>query len=130
MSALAIVGGIAMAVFVSPLIAEYLNEIISPTRWTPVIAFLVVFLVVYIVVKIVEKLLDGIFDRLNLERLDKALGLFLGIAEGIVAVCLIVYVIDIQPFFEPSSIFEGSRAAEWAHILLPEAAQFNFDNII
>ena len=49
-------------------------------------------------------------DSLNvsMRNLDRALGFFLGIGEGILVSLVVVIVIDQQPFFDPSALFSGS----------------------
>jgi membrane protein required for colicin V production len=116
----AVVGGVILALILSPLVAGYLDELMKPSRWNPIIAFLVVFLLVYLLVKILEKIFASIFDRLNLERLDRALGLFLGMVEGVLVLAVLVYLIDLQPLFDSEKILAGSRVAQWIHLLLPE----------
>ena len=38
--------------------------------------------------------LHNVLDKLNLERLDKALGLFLGLVEGVLAVAVLLFVMN------------------------------------
>ena len=99
----AVVGGIILAFLLSPLVAGWLDELMKPSRW-----------------KILEKIFASIFDRLNLERLDRALGLFLGMVEGVLILTVLVYLIDLQPLFDAEKILAGSRVAQWIHLLLPQ----------
>ena len=81
-----------------------------------VIAFAALFLIVFIVIKIVEITLKSIVDGIRLGGLDHLLGFILGCAEGIVIICLLLFLISIQPFFDPGPLLEKSF---FAHIILP-----------
>jgi len=81
-----------------------------------IIAFIVLFLIVFAAIKILEALLRDIVEGIKLGGADRILGIFFGIAEGIVVVSLILFILRIQPLFDPASLFENSYFAE---ILLP-----------
>jgi membrane protein required for colicin V production len=81
-----------------------------------VIAFIALFLIVFIAVKIVESMLKEIIEGIRLGGADRFLGIFFGIAEGIVVVSLVLFVFSIQPLFDPGPFFEESF---FAKILLP-----------
>ena len=108
MSFAAVLLGLGAAVLLSgrlsPLVARFAGE----SFWNPVIAFLVVFLVVYLAVKLIENALNRLLDRVNLEKLDRALGFFLGLAEGLIIVVLIVFVLRVQRVFDVSGLLSES----------------------
>jgi membrane protein required for colicin V production len=81
-----------------------------------IIAFVALFLAVYIIVKIVEITLKNIIEGIRLGSLDHLLGFFVGCVEGIVVVCLILFLINIQPFVDSNAVLERSILAK---ILLP-----------
>jgi len=81
-----------------------------------VIAFIAFFLIVYIIVKIVEITLKSIIEGIRLGGLDHLLGFFFGCVEGIVIVCLILFLISIQPFVDSDIVLEKSILAK---IFLP-----------
>jgi membrane protein required for colicin V production len=81
-----------------------------------IIAFIVLFLIVFAAIKILEALLKDIVEGIKLGGADRVLGIFFGIAEGIVVVSLVLFILRIQPLFDPASLFENSYFAE---ILLP-----------
>jgi membrane protein required for colicin V production len=81
-----------------------------------VIAFAALFIIVYIVVKIIEMTLKNIIEGIQLGGLDRLLGAALGIIEGIVVVCLILFLLSIQPFFDSGPVLEKSI---FATFLLP-----------
>ena len=81
-----------------------------------IIAFIAFFLIVYITVKIIEMTLKSIIEGVQLGGLDHLLGFVLGFVEGVIVVCLLLFLISIQPFFNADSMLEDSF---FARILLP-----------
>jgi membrane protein required for colicin V production len=81
-----------------------------------IIAFIALFVIVFISVKILELMLKGIIQRIHLSGADRFLGIFFGLAEGVVVIALVVFILRIQPLFDPSSILSESV---FARILLP-----------
>ncbi|MDR2133654.1 MAG: CvpA family protein [Treponema sp.] len=79
-------------------------------------AFVVIFLIVFICVKIIEGMLREIIEGIRLGRADRFLGIFFGFAEGIIVVGLILFVLRIQPLFDPGPILEKSF---FGNLLLP-----------
>lgn len=119
MSFAAVVGGIAAAVLLSGRVAAYIGSHYGVSVWNKVIAFLGIFLVCYLVIKIFERGIYRIVDGINLERLDRALGFFLGIAEGLLVVIIIVLILEVQPFFKMEPTLHESRAATLIMKLFP-----------
>jgi membrane protein required for colicin V production len=81
-----------------------------------ILAFIIIFLAVFIAVKIVERLLQDIINSIRLGGVDRFLGIFFGIAEGIAAVSLVLLVLYVQPVFNARSILEQSI---FARVFLP-----------
>jgi membrane protein required for colicin V production len=81
-----------------------------------IIAFIAFFLLIYITVKIIEMTLKSIIEGIRLGGLDHLLGFLFGFVEGLIIVCLLLFLISIQPFFNPDSILENSFLAK---VLLP-----------
>ncbi|MBN1835665.1 MAG: CvpA family protein [Spirochaetales bacterium] len=118
-SAAALVLGISGAVGFHRPVARIIARSFGESMWNPLIAFLVLFLVIYIVVKLVERLLAAVFEKLNLDRLDSALGFFLGIAEGLLLVAVVLFLLNWQPFFDPGPLLGDSLFARFLCPLLP-----------
>ena len=110
-----ILGFGAAIVFYKP-VALLLDKQFGPTFWNQLIAFLILFLLGYLLVKLVQRMLQNVIERLNLDRLDSALGFFLGIAEGLLVVGVALFVINWQPFFDPKGLLGSSF---FARILFP-----------
>jgi len=73
-----------------------------------VLSFAALFLIVFIVVKILTAIVNDIITRLHLSGIDRFLGVIFGIAEGLAIVALILFVLDIQPLFDKSTLLDGS----------------------
>jgi membrane protein required for colicin V production len=108
-------GAIALYKSVAVLIGKWFGT----SLWNPLIALLVVFLLIYLLVKALERLLEALFDRLNLERLDRAIGLFLGLAEGLLLVGVLLFLLNWQPFFDTRGLLRDSLFARFLSPLLP-----------
>ncbi len=119
MSVAALVVGIGAAVLLSGRAAALLAQKLGPSIWNKVIAFLVIFLLSYLVVKIIERALEGAVENLSLGGLDHALGFFLGIAEGLLVVAVMVLILQIQPFVKVDSALRASKIATLLMQLFP-----------
>jgi len=82
-------------------------------------AFVILFIIVFLVVKIIEKMLVDIIEGVSLSGADSFLGLIFGLAEGIVVVSLIIFVLKIQPLFDASTLLANSF---FARLILPMIA--------
>jgi membrane protein required for colicin V production len=119
LSMAALVGGIAGGVLFSGLLASLLTGWIGPAVWNPIIGFLVAFLVIYLIVKLLEGAIQAFFDKFNLEKLDKVLGLFLGLIEGVLFCSLAVFVLywlRAFPYLNTAVLLKGSFTAR---LILP-----------
>lgn len=122
MSVAAVFLGIAAAVYLSGMVTNALADQLGTGPLAQVAAFLGVFLAVYVLVRLTQKLLDSIVERVHLENVDHALGFFVGLAEGLVAITAIIVALQIQPLFDPNPMLGGSVIARWLVPLLPRAA--------
>jgi len=118
MSMAALVLGLLAAIFFFRKTAELIRgKFIPDVKALPEItAFIAVFIAVFAIIKILEIILKDIIERIQLGEVDRFLGFFLGVAEGIIIVCLLLFLIIVQPFVEPDLILEGSFLAD---ILMP-----------
>jgi len=118
MSMAALVLGLLAAIFFFRKTAELIRgKFIPDVKALPeIVAFIAVFIAVFAVIKILETILKDIIERIQLGGADRFLGFLLGVAEGLVIVCLIQFLIIVQPFVEPSLILEDSFLAD---LLMP-----------
>lgn len=124
LSVAAILLGIAGAIIFSGVGADLLSRYTGIQRFAQLAAFLIIFLLVYLITKLLEGLLQRLFERLKLEKLDRSLGFFLGIIEGVLAVTVIVLVLELQPFFPAEDILEESFIARNILRALPYGLSF------
>lgn len=119
MTMAAVLLGLILALLFAGILAVFLEQYIGNSMLNHVIAFLIIFIVVYLLLKIFETALRNLFDRLNLENLDKSLGFFLGIVEGLVIVTVMVYLMEVQQFFDFRTILDQSIIAAGVRAILP-----------
>ncbi len=111
--------GLIVAVLFTGKAAVLIDSYVHNTFWSPIIAFLVLFLIVYLVVKLFENALNSLTDKVHLEKLDQSLGFFFGIVEGGIIVIILVFILEIQPLFDTSSLFDNSIAYQIADKIIP-----------
>lgn len=121
LSMAAVILGITAAVVFSGVAAFLLEPYFGAGPWAQVIAFLGLFLLTYIVVKLLENALNRFIEHIRLESLDRALGFFLGIAEGLLLVFILVLLLQLQPLFDARQMLAESRIAGFFVPLLPYA---------
>jgi membrane protein required for colicin V production len=80
------------------------------------VAFVALFVIVFFIVKLLELLLKGIIEGVRLGGADRFIGIVFGFAEGIAVVSFILFLIKIQPLFNPDQILSDSF---FANLLLP-----------
>ena len=118
-SVAALVVGLGGAILFYKPLAALIGRLFGISMWNPLIAFLILFLVLYLVIKLLEHLLHAMFDKLDLERLDRAIGFFLGLAEGLLGVCVLLFLLNWQPLFDARKLLEHSLFARVLSPILP-----------
>ncbi|MCL1927909.1 MAG: CvpA family protein [Treponema sp.] len=86
-----------------------------------ILAFLIIFIAVFIIGKITEHVIKDIITGLNMNVLDKILGIILGLAESFALIVLSLFVLTIQPVFDPAPLVEQSF---FARLFLPFVRAF------
>ncbi|MEJ2664820.1 MAG: CvpA family protein [Spirochaetia bacterium] len=66
--------------------------------WNHIIAFLIIFLLVYLLVYLIQGFFLNLIGRLNLENLDRALGVILGLVEGVLVVAILLIIAHWLPW--------------------------------
>ena len=128
LSMAALVFGLLAAIFFYKTAALIVRERFMPDiKVLPeILSFIALFLIVFAVIKILEAMLKGIVEGIKLKGPDHFLGFILGLAEGVVVVCLLLFIICIQPFVNPENILSGSFFAE---LLLPFIMGYQSDAV-
>jgi membrane protein required for colicin V production len=85
------------------------TKVLSDVKILPeALAFIVLFLIVFVVVKIITFILKDIVQKIKLGGLDHFLGLVFGILEGLLAVAIVIFLINIQPLFDKNDVLKNS----------------------
>ena len=104
------------------LIKDYFSFNASATR---IVAYIIILLVVMLVLFIIGKLVEKSVDLIALGWLNKLLGAIVGIAKGIILVCIVLFLIEkfdpsqkvIKPDVKQKSMFYGP-AMELVHFVV------------
>ena len=112
----AVVAGLAAAFVGHPLAARLLADWWGAGWWNVVVAALVLFVAGYLLVKLVEAMFESFFSSLRLRGLDRILGLAMGVAEGLIVIYLLLFLLHVQTLVDTESWFAGSLVQE---LLLP-----------
>lgn len=123
MSVAGLVLGIVVAILFSSVVARKLVPYLGASGWTQIAAFLGLFIVVYLIVKLFESGLNRLVEAINLDSLDRALGFFLGIVEGLIVVFVVLLLMRIQPFFDVTTAVGKSVFAQVLLPLMPYATK-------
>jgi membrane protein required for colicin V production len=81
-----------------------------------ILAFIGIFVIIFLAFKILEKILRDIVEGINLGGVDRALGAVFGFLEGAALIVFVLFVLVIQPLFDPSAVLGSSVFAD---LLLP-----------
>lgn len=73
-----------------------------------ILAFIILFVIIFLIIKMIQVIIGRLFECQVLNSLDRALGFFFGIVEGIAVVALIIFLLCNQPFFNINNLFDGS----------------------
>ena len=73
-----------------------------------IIAFVLLFLIVFVVIKILERILKDIIEGIKMGKADRFVGIIFGMLEGLIVVGLVLFIMNMQPLFDPQPMFEKS----------------------
>ncbi len=73
-----------------------------------VVSFLIIFIATFLVLKIIQSIIKKIFETKILSSLDRVLGFAFGLLEGLAFVAIILIILTAQPWFDVSSLLNGS----------------------
>ena len=114
----ALVLAMLAAIFLySPGAAFIRTKTMENVRFIPeILAFIAVFLIAMLFLKMLERVLKDIIMGAHLGGVNKILGAVFGLVEGFALTAIILFVLSIQPLFDPSKVIGDSI---FAQILLP-----------
>ena len=118
MAFLSVAGGVIAGYLFSSSLSLVIDQYIGKSGWNRLISFLIIFLTIYLIIKFLERIFYSLIEKVNLERLDRSLGLFLGLFEGIILILLIVTILDAQPFFPTDRLLSDSIVALYVRKIL------------
>lgn len=104
----AVLVGVIGAVLFYERLSPYAVKLLGSDRLVDVACFLAIFIVLYLAVKIIQQLAGKAFEGESMNNLDRALGFFLGAAEGLLACYVILLIVTRQGYVDLSSLIEGS----------------------
>lgn len=105
---IAFIAGIVLAYFFYDDIAGKLLKDVKVEFAAKIISFLLIFVVTFLVIKIVQMIVAKVFEWSILKSLDRTLGFIFGMVEGGAVVCLVIFLLTAQPFFNAMNILDGS----------------------
>lgn len=121
----AVILGLIAAILFYRSASVYLQTLVGgDSLFSSVVAFLIIFLLVYLIVKILQHIAGNLFQGESLSNLDRAMGFFLGIAEGLILVVLLIIVLHMQSWFDESALVEGSLFVSLLTPFLPQSLDF------
>ena len=105
---IAFIAGIILGyLFYKDIAAGLLKDIKVPYA-ANILAFLLIFVVTFLIIKLIQMIVSKVFEWSILKSLDRTLGFIFGIVEGAAVVCLIIFLLTAQPFFNVDRLFDGS----------------------
>lgn len=100
--------GLLVGVLFYTELSMVLVQWISVVVLAHIVSFLLLFVVTFLIIKVIQHVLGGIFKGDILGSLNRALGFFLGLAEGVLIVAVILLVLHVQPWIQVDSLLAGS----------------------
>lgn len=123
LSMAAIILGVFLAIVFYRPAGEFLAQKLGVKSFPEVLGFLAVFLIVFLLIKILQGVLSSVIASVNLEKVDRGLGFFLGAAEGVLLVSVVLILLKVQPVFDVGALLEGSAVARALLPVLVSAAK-------
>jgi membrane protein required for colicin V production len=94
-SLIGIILGIIAAYYFAGYAQDFIKDHFSFKEHTSrIIAYIAIFLIVMLVVYLIGKMVEGVIDVIALGWLNKLLGALIGLAKGIVVVCVMLYIFE------------------------------------
>ncbi len=114
----AIVLGVFVSVMFYTKLSPYLNKHIESEFVSKILAFLIIFVLIYLIVRLIQHFVGSFFEGEILSGLDRVLGFFFGIAEGLLIVCIVLIIFYAQPWFDLGPLVTESFFHKTFHKLL------------
>lgn len=125
----ALILGIVCAVSFNGPATVFLQNKITYEWLAKILAFLGVFIITFLVISIIGKIISLLFQGKIMRGLDRTLGFFLGLLEGLLFVAFVYVVLTIQPFFDVQPLFQESFFAPLFEGLIPPAVSDSINSV-
>jgi len=99
--------------------SQWLRSRSSLENGADFIAFIVIFIVAFILFKLIQKGIVYLINETPFEGMDKLLGFFFGLLEGILICFLLVYIVDFQNLIDLGRLTEKSVIMPYLERFLP-----------
>lgn len=119
-----VIAGTIGAVLFYRRLAPYVERLVGSDKFSGAIAFLVLFIVLYLLVKLIQQLAGSAFQGETMTNLDRALGFFFGIAEGLLLVLVLLSALRLQSWFDSATLTKDSLFMELLDHFLIEGKGF------
>jgi membrane protein required for colicin V production len=129
---LATLAGLALGILAAYFFADDLQNLIRDyftfnQKVTRIVSYIIIFILVWLIMFLIGKIIEKTVDLVALGWLNKVLGAILGIAKGIVMVCVILFMIEkfdpnqkaVKPNVRENSLFY-KPGIELVHFLVPD----------
>ncbi|MBP5603074.1 MAG: CvpA family protein [Treponema sp.] len=100
--------GLIFAILFYKKLAVQMKSLVHNEVLSLILCFILIFVVVFLIIKIIQVVLERIFGGEIMKGLDRALGFFFGLVEGVLFVFVVSFILINQPWFDFSKLFEGS----------------------
>ncbi len=104
----AFIVGILLGVFFAPKLDIFVSKYINVPYLTTIISFLLIFIFSYLIMRLLQLLIKSLFSGEIMGGLDKALGFFWGLTEGLLIVGVFCAILIVQPFFDLTELLSKS----------------------
>lgn len=89
------IGGIIIGAVFAKKLQPFLFPLVKNESFSLIFAFIIIFILVFLFIKIIESIIGSLFDSDIMSGLNRALGFFFGIIEGLAFVIIILMVMDL-----------------------------------
>lgn len=126
----ALVLGLIVAVLFYSKLYPYIARWISIDFFAQAVAFLLLFIATYLLVKILQHVIGSFFQSEIMSGLNRTLGFFLGVVEGVLVVAVVLIAMYAQPWFDIGSLFDGSFFANILSGIIAQPVQYVNERIV
>lgn len=126
----AFVLGLVVAVIFYSKLYPFVAKWIHVDFFAQAAAFILLFIATFLLIKIVQQIIGGFFQGEIMSGLNRALGFFLGLFEGLLIVAVILILLNAQSWFDVSSLLEGSFFAKIMSGIIAQPVQYMSERIV